>query len=207
MSRIISKLFSDSSASEKDLPQGFAEQILQHDINFVLSNFTNLDALNHLVQLYMKGVEYYESLQDRKQEYFKYKLHWLMSHPNLLQEKSKKVEMHYPSIQEKLLQKIEPDGKNQVQQLITNIQQDKQNHLKLQKLISNEINDQQQRINNRLRQRSTSKNERDIKQQPQTYHNHIYQNQIHSLQQPQIQEAKPEDEQSYVISKNISPHK
>ncbi|CAK90275.1 unnamed protein product (macronuclear) [Paramecium tetraurelia] len=95
-----------------------------YDINFVLSNFTNLDALNHLYMvtflqmLAQKGVEYYEFQQDQQQEYFKYKLQWLMNHTVEIEKK-------------KLLQKIEPDEKNQVQQLITKIQQDKQNHLKL----------------------------------------------------------------------------
>jgi hypothetical protein len=31
-----------------------------------------------------KGVEFYESQKDRRQEYFKIKLQWIMSHPNVI---------------------------------------------------------------------------------------------------------------------------
>jgi len=41
--------------------------------------------------LHKKGVEYYESLHDERQIYFKKKLQTLMSHPSILQQSQEKT--------------------------------------------------------------------------------------------------------------------
>ncbi|KAM3131305.1 hypothetical protein pb186bvf_016623 [Paramecium bursaria] len=90
-----------------ELPQNFAEQILQNDIRLVMSRYRDMDALNQLIQLYMQGVEHYESKKDVQQEYFKAKLQNIMNHPEIFkqaEEQNHKLEFKAQTI--KILEEI-----------------------------------------------------------------------------------------------------
>ncbi|CAD8093313.1 unnamed protein product [Paramecium primaurelia] len=81
--------FAASPKKRSELPKDYADQILKNDITLMMSKYTDSIALNNLIQLYMKGVEYYEAQKDQQSEYFKSKLNWLMSHPSIISPKKK----------------------------------------------------------------------------------------------------------------------
>ncbi|CAD8116780.1 unnamed protein product [Paramecium sonneborni] len=81
-----------SPKKRSELPKDYADQILQNDITLMMSKYTDSIALNNLIQLYMKGIEYYEAQKDKQSEYFKSKLNWIMSHPSIISPKKKEEE-------------------------------------------------------------------------------------------------------------------
>ncbi|CAD8083978.1 unnamed protein product [Paramecium sonneborni] len=84
--------FPTSPKKRSELPKDFADQILKNDIILMMSKYTDSIAFKNLIQLYMKGVEYYEAQKDQQSEYFKSKLNWIMSHPSIIQPKKKQEE-------------------------------------------------------------------------------------------------------------------
>ncbi|CAD8124226.1 unnamed protein product [Paramecium sonneborni] len=172
-----------SQKYRSELPKDFAEQILKNDITLMTSKYQDSTALNNLIQLYMKGVEYYESKKDQKSEYFKSKLNWIMSHPIVIspkkqieeqseKEQTKKVDFkihsnfdsiqHYedvtsfevPSEKEDQQNKIIiPIQNNEVKQMIDNL---KMETTKINQIIKNDLDSQKTKIADRIHKRSKS---------------------------------------------------
>ncbi|CAD8121776.1 unnamed protein product [Paramecium sonneborni] len=64
--------------TKKSLPQDFAEQVLKLEMDIDLNEQTQHDQLQQLISLYMVGVEYYESIKDKRQFFFQKKLNALI---------------------------------------------------------------------------------------------------------------------------------
>ncbi|KAM3133750.1 hypothetical protein pb186bvf_014159 [Paramecium bursaria] len=98
------------SQKDKCIPKDFAQQILNNDIIFVLSNYTNRDAMKNLVQLYMMGVEHYKEMKDMAYQYFQIKLHHIMDNVPAI-EQEKKIIQQQPELNKTATpkQKKKPD--------------------------------------------------------------------------------------------------
>ncbi|CAK57077.1 unnamed protein product (macronuclear) [Paramecium tetraurelia] len=174
-----------SQKNRSELPKDFAEQILKNDITLMMSKYQDSMALNNLIQLYMKGVEYYESQKDQKSEYFKSKLNWIMSHPIIIspkkqeeqldKEQTKKIDFkihtnfeqiqHYEDVTsfENPTEKSEID--TQLNKAIIPIQNNevkqmidnlKMETTKINQIIQNDLDSQKTKIADRIHKRSKS---------------------------------------------------
>ena len=56
------------------LPADFAQKILDNEIELKLSDHPPQEVICNLIELYSKGVEYYESIKSYKYLYFKKKM-------------------------------------------------------------------------------------------------------------------------------------
>ncbi|CAD8206035.1 unnamed protein product [Paramecium octaurelia] len=175
-----------SQKNRSELPKDFAEQILRNDITLMMSKYQDSMALNNLIQLYMKGVEYYESQKDQKSEYFKSKLNWIMSHPIIIspkkqideqldKEQTKKIDFkihtnfeqiqHYEDVTsfENPPEKSEID--TQLNKAIIPIQNNEVKQMidnlklettKINQIIQNDLDSQKTKIADRIHKRSKS---------------------------------------------------
>ncbi|CAD8200007.1 unnamed protein product [Paramecium pentaurelia] len=64
--------------SKKSLPQNFADQILKLEMEIDINEQNQLSSLQQLISLYMTGIEYYESIQDKRSFFFQKKLNSLI---------------------------------------------------------------------------------------------------------------------------------
>ncbi|CAD8108330.1 unnamed protein product [Paramecium primaurelia] len=172
--------------NRSELPKDFAEQILKNDITLMMSKYQDSMALNNLIQLYMKGVEYYESQKDQKSEYFKSKLNWLMSHPIIIspkkkideqpeKEQTKKIDFkihtnvdqiqHYEDVTSFEAPQEKPEKEISLHKAIIPIQNTevkqmidnlKMETTKINQIIQNDLDSQKTKIADRIHKRSKS---------------------------------------------------
>jgi len=62
------------SFNKVTLPADFAQQLLDNEIELKLADRPPQDVICNLIELYSKGVEYYESIKSYKYLYFKKKM-------------------------------------------------------------------------------------------------------------------------------------
>jgi hypothetical protein len=70
------------STNRLELPNDFAQQILDNEIEFKLNDNPSNQTLCNLITLYSLGVEYYESIKSYKYLYFKQKMSEIFTTPN-----------------------------------------------------------------------------------------------------------------------------
>ena len=65
------------------LPPGFAQSILNYEMQIEMNENMDIKSLHNLIELYTQGVGYYESVGNKKYLYFHKKLNNLLQKPNV----------------------------------------------------------------------------------------------------------------------------
>ncbi|KAL4492938.1 hypothetical protein ABPG72_020717 [Tetrahymena utriculariae] len=161
------------NCKKKELPPGFAETILELEI-YLDNEFIEIEKVKELLELYMIGVEYYESIGDQRFIYFNKKMSSLMMKPNVidamsrdgdqqngsnsakLQAKSKEEAFREAEIRQKeeqirkTVNYSHQDNDEKAKAIVKNVQQEiKQN----QKIIHESLDTQKRQLFERLQNR------------------------------------------------------
>ncbi|KAM3146852.1 hypothetical protein pb186bvf_001006 [Paramecium bursaria] len=144
-----------SRFTKKSLPKNFAESVMNLEIEVELNEVVQIDIFQELIQLYMIGVEYYESIKDRKHIYFQRKLNTLMTKPQFMmatqnpQNKKEKFETTVETTVE-ASQTKQITVKGMVENLTQSVQ-------KIEGMIKQEMATQDDKFNKRLESRRRSR--------------------------------------------------
>ncbi|KAL4433350.1 hypothetical protein ABPG74_017454 [Tetrahymena malaccensis] len=159
------------NCKKKELPPGFADTILELEI-YLDNQFIEIEKVKELLELYMIGVEYYESIGDQRFIYFNKKMSSLMMKPNVidamardgeqqsnnsqLQAKSKEEAFREAEIRQKeeqirkTVNYSHQDNDEKAKAIVKNVQQEiKQN----QKIIHDSLDTQKRQLFERLQNR------------------------------------------------------
>ncbi|EAS04442.1 hypothetical protein TTHERM_00616170 (macronuclear) [Tetrahymena thermophila SB210] len=159
------------NCKKKELPPGFAETILELEI-YLDNEFIEIEKVKELLELYMIGVEYYESIGDQRFIYFNKKMSSLMMKPNVIdamsrdgdkqngnpqqQAKSKEEALREAEIKQKeeqirkTVNYSHQDNDEKAKAIVKNVQQEiKQN----QKIIHDSLDTQKRQLFERLQNR------------------------------------------------------
>ncbi|CAK60767.1 unnamed protein product (macronuclear) [Paramecium tetraurelia] len=159
--------------SKKSLPQDFADQILKLEMEIDSNEQTQLSQLQQLISLYMIGIEYYESIQDKRSFFFQKKLNalilfttqreneeFLLSKEQIINKRAK-FEEESKRIELDLIYSQTESKEAQVKEIVNNhTNQVKQ----IQTMIQNEMASQTDTFQMRLERRRKSKIARSLSQ-------------------------------------------
>ncbi|CAD8119443.1 unnamed protein product [Paramecium sonneborni] len=162
--------FGSEKFTKKSLPKNFADQILNLEMEIELNDQVQIELIQDLISLYMEGVEYYESIKDRRHLYFQRKLNALMLKPTFINATTKYEESQKPKednqnkrakFQEQT-RRIELDLiYSQTESKEAQVKGIVDNHtnqvMKIERLIKNEIANQSDAFQQRLERRRRSK--------------------------------------------------
>ncbi|CAD8091054.1 unnamed protein product [Paramecium primaurelia] len=162
--------FGKEKFTKKSLPKNFADQILNLEMEIELNDQIQIELIQDLISLYMEGVEYYESIKDRRHLYFQRKLNALMLKPSFINATTKYEESHKPKDDNQIKRaKFQEQTKRIELDLIYSQTESKEaqvkgivdNHtnqvIKIETIIKNEIANQSDAFQMRLERRRRSK--------------------------------------------------
>ncbi|CAD8089737.1 unnamed protein product [Paramecium primaurelia] len=162
--------FGQEKFTKKTLPKNFADQILNLEMEIELNDQVQIELIQDLISLYMEGVEYYESIKDRRHLYFQRKLNALMLKPTFINATQKYEESHKPKDDNQIKRaKFQEQTRRIELDLIYSQTESKEaqvkgivdNHtnqvMKIESLIKNEIANQSDAFQMRLERRRRSK--------------------------------------------------
>ncbi|CAD8198603.1 unnamed protein product [Paramecium octaurelia] len=162
--------FGQEKFTKKSLPKNFADQILNLEMEIELNEQVQIELIQDLISLYMEGVEYYESIKDRRHLYFQRKLNALMLKPTFINATQKFEESHKPKDDNQVKRaKFQEQTRRIELDLIYSQTESKEaqvkgivdNHtnqvMKIESLIKNEIANQSDVLQMRLERRRRSK--------------------------------------------------
>ncbi|CAK59229.1 unnamed protein product (macronuclear) [Paramecium tetraurelia] len=162
--------FGQEKFTKKTLPKNFADQILNLEMEIELNEQVQIELIQDLISLYMEGVEYYESIKDRRHLYFQRKLNALMLKPTFINATQKFEESHKPQDDNQVKRaKFQEQTRRIELDLIYSQTESKEaqvkgivdNHtnqvMKIESLIKNEIANQSDVLQMRLERRRRSK--------------------------------------------------
>ncbi|CAD8104988.1 unnamed protein product [Paramecium sonneborni] len=164
--------FGKEKFTKKSLPKNFADQILNLEMEIELNDQVQIELIQDLISLYMEGVEYYESIKDRRHLYFQRKLNALMLKPTFINTTTKYEESQKPKEKDEnqikrskfqeQTRRIELDLiYSQTESKEAQVKGIVENHtnqvIKIEKIIKNEIANQSDVFQQRLERRRRSK--------------------------------------------------
>ncbi|CAD8203184.1 unnamed protein product [Paramecium octaurelia] len=162
--------FGQEKFTKKSLPKNFADQILNLEMEIELNDQVQIELIQDLISLYMEGVEYYESIKDRRHLYFQRKLNALMLKPTFINATNKYEESQKPKDDNQIKRaKFQEQTKRIELDLIYSQTESKEaqvkgivdSHtnqvMKIESLIKNEIAHQSDAFQMRLERRRKSK--------------------------------------------------